>query len=201
MAGIRPPSSRGCWRTHLRNATPSSPGKDRSVTTRLILCMLAYAFALGMLSASRTIASHARRTSLRNVRLSLSSSTTRMVKPERFKVTRSLYTSLTVPMLGRRTYTPGAIGWGVPYRVDVARASDAVLDRLVELGALDVDRSPGGGIVALMPDGVAPEQVARALGVDDLSISPAVGRDAQSVWILSPRATRIGRLRIVPADA
>jgi ribosomal protein L11 methyltransferase len=75
-----------------------------------------------------------------------------------------------------------------------------VLDRLVELGALDVDRSPGG-IAALMPDGVAPEQVARALGVDVLSISPAAGRDAESVWILSPRATRIGRLRIVPADA
>ena len=44
----------------------------------------------------------------------------------------------------------------MPYRVDVAPASDAVLDRLVELGALDVDRSPGGGVAALMPDGVAP---------------------------------------------
>src|SRR5688500_14643802 len=52
-----------------------------------------------------------------------------------------------------------------------------------------------------MPDGVAPEQVARALGVDDLAISPAVGRDAGSVWTLSPRPTRIGRLRIVPAHA
>jgi ribosomal protein L11 methylase PrmA len=89
----------------------------------------------------------------------------------------------------------------VPYRVDVATASDAVLDRLVELGALDVDRSPGGGIAALMPDGVAPEHVALALGVDDFSISPAVGRDAGSVWTLRPRATRTGRLRIVPADA
>jgi hypothetical protein len=78
----------------------------------------------------------------------------------------------------------------VPYRVDLARASDAVLDRLVELGALDVDRSPGGGVAAVMPDGVAPEQLARALGVDDFSISPAVGRDAESVWILTPRATR-----------
>ena len=89
----------------------------------------------------------------------------------------------------------------MPYRVDLARATDAVLDRLVELGALDVDRSPGGGVAAVIPDGVAPEQLARALGVDDLSISPAVGRDAESVWILTPRATRIGRLRIVPADA
>ena len=89
----------------------------------------------------------------------------------------------------------------MPYRVDVAPATDALLDRLVELGALDVDRSPGGGIAALMPDGVAPEQLACALGVEGLAISPAVGRDAESVWILTPRATRIGRLRIVPADA
>jgi ribosomal protein L11 methyltransferase len=89
----------------------------------------------------------------------------------------------------------------LPYRIDIPRAGDAALDRLVEFGALDVERVPGGGIAALMPDGVAPEHVALALGVDDLSISPAVGRDAGSVWILSPRATRTGRLRIVPADA
>ena len=89
----------------------------------------------------------------------------------------------------------------MPYRVDIAHAGDAVLDRLVELGALDVERSPGGGIAALMPDGVAPEHVARALGVHDVSISPAVGRDAGSVWILSPRPdlpkkTTVSRLRI-----
>ena len=89
----------------------------------------------------------------------------------------------------------------MPYRVDVTRAGDAALDRLVELGALDVECSPGGGIAALMPDGVAPEQVALALGGADVSISPAIGRDAGSVWTLSPRPTRIGRLRIVPADA
>jgi ribosomal protein L11 methyltransferase len=89
----------------------------------------------------------------------------------------------------------------LPYRIDIPRAGDAALDRLVEFGALDVERVPGGGIAALMPDGVAPEQVGLALGVDDLSISPAVGRDAGSVWTLSPRATRTGRLRIVPADA
>jgi ribosomal protein L11 methyltransferase len=89
----------------------------------------------------------------------------------------------------------------VPYRIDIAHAGDAVLNRLVELGALDVERSPGGGIAALLPDGIAPEYVARALGVDDVCISPAVGRDAGSVWILSPRPTRIGSLRIVPAYA
>ena len=89
----------------------------------------------------------------------------------------------------------------MPYRVDVTRAGDGALDCLVELGALDVERSPDGGIAALMPDGVAPERVALALGVAELSISPAVGRDAGSVWTLSPRPTRIGRLRIVPAHA
>ena len=89
----------------------------------------------------------------------------------------------------------------MPYRVDIRRAGDPVLDRLVELGALDVERLPGGGIAALMPDGVAPEEMALALGVDDVSISPAIGRDAGSVWILSPRPTRVGRLRIVPAHA
>jgi ribosomal protein L11 methyltransferase len=89
----------------------------------------------------------------------------------------------------------------VPYRVDVTRAGDAALDILVELGALDVEGTPGGGIAALMPDGVAPQTVARALGVDDLSLSPAVGRDAGSVWTLRPRPIRIGCLRIVPADA
>jgi ribosomal protein L11 methyltransferase len=89
----------------------------------------------------------------------------------------------------------------LPYRIDIPRVGDAALDRLVEFGALDVERSPDGGIAALMPDGVTPEDVALTLGVDDLSISPAVGRDAGSVWTLSPRATRIGCLRIVPADA
>jgi ribosomal protein L11 methyltransferase len=89
----------------------------------------------------------------------------------------------------------------VPYRVDVPRAGEAALDGLVALGALDVERAPDGGIAALMPDGVAPERLALALGVADFAISPAVGRDAGSVWTLSPRPTRIGRLRIVPADA
>ena len=89
----------------------------------------------------------------------------------------------------------------MPYRVDIPRAGDAVLDRLVELGALDVEQVPGGGIAALMPDGVAPDALALALGADDISISAAIGRDAGSVWTLSPRPTRIGRLRIVPADA
>jgi ribosomal protein L11 methyltransferase len=91
--------------------------------------------------------------------------------------------------------------WSVPYRVDLRNAGADALDRLVELGALDAEFSHDGIIAALMPDGVAPEQVASALGVRDISFCPAVGRDAGSVWVLNPRPIRIGRLRIVPADS
>ena len=88
----------------------------------------------------------------------------------------------------------------VPYRVDLHVAGDEVLDRLVELGAIDAERLHDGGLAALMPDSVTPERLARALGVDAVSVSPAVARDAGSVWVLSPREIRVGRLRIVPAD-
>jgi ribosomal protein L11 methyltransferase len=87
----------------------------------------------------------------------------------------------------------------MPYRIDHRTAGHDTLDRLVELGALDVEQSDNGAIAALMPDRVTPEQVSRALGVDHILVSPAVARDAGSVWILSPRAIRAGRIRIVPA--
>jgi ribosomal protein L11 methylase PrmA len=92
-----------------------------------------------------------------------------------------------------------ALRWSVPYRVDLPCAGDEALDRLVELGAIDADLSHDGGIAALMPDSVTLEQIARTFGVCNVSIAPAAGRDAGSVWVLSPRAVRIGRLRIVPA--
>jgi len=92
------------------------------------------------------------------------------------------------------------IGHDMPYRVDLRDVSDPMLDRLIELGALDVECSPRGGMAALLPDCVAPEEVARRLGLDRVAVSAAVGRDAGSVWILRPRAVRIGSLRIVPAD-
>jgi ribosomal protein L11 methylase PrmA len=79
----------------------------------------------------------------------------------------------------------------VPYRIDLRSAGHAAFDRLVDLGALDVE-ADAGGMIALMPDRVAPEQVARALGVRDLPISPAIGRDADSVWTLSVRPVRVG---------
>ena len=53
----------------------------------------------------------------------------------------------------------------VPYRVDLHAAGDDVLDRLVELGAIDAERSHEGGLAALMPDSVPPERLASALGV------------------------------------
>jgi ribosomal protein L11 methyltransferase len=52
-----------------------------------------------------------------------------------------------------------------------------------------------------MPDAVTPEHAAETLGREDVTTSPAIGRDDGSVWILSPRAFRVGRLRIVPAGA
>ena len=89
----------------------------------------------------------------------------------------------------------------MPYRVDIRNVSSDALDRLIELGAIDAESSRNGGLAALMPDSIAPEKVASALGVDDVSVSPADGRDADSVWFLSPRPIQIGRIRIVPADS
>jgi ribosomal protein L11 methyltransferase len=88
----------------------------------------------------------------------------------------------------------------VPYRVDLRNPGDDAFDRLVELGALDAEYVHDGAIAALMPDSVTPEQVTTAIGIKVLSISPGIGRDAGSVWILHPRAIQVGRFRIVPAD-
>jgi ribosomal protein L11 methyltransferase len=87
----------------------------------------------------------------------------------------------------------------VPYRVDLRSAGDDAFDRLVELGALDAEVTHDGRIAAVMPDRVTADQVAHALGVAAISVSPAVGRDDESVWVLSRRPIHVGRLRIVPA--
>lgn len=88
----------------------------------------------------------------------------------------------------------------MPYRVDIRNASSDALDRLIELGAIDAESSHNGGLAALMPDSIAPEKVASVLGAGDMSVSPAEGRDADSVWLLSLRPIQVGRIRIVPAD-
>lgn len=88
----------------------------------------------------------------------------------------------------------------MPYRIDAPGLGEHALERLIVLGAIDVDILPGGTLAALMPDAVSPEQVASALGEARVSVSPAAGRDADSVWMLGPRETRVGRVRIVPAN-
>ena len=89
----------------------------------------------------------------------------------------------------------------MPYRIDIPASGEDALDRLIDLGALDVESSPGGGVAAVMPDAVTPAQVARALDAGEISVSGAIGRDAGSVWVLRPRPTRIAGLWIVPAGA
>jgi ribosomal protein L11 methyltransferase len=113
----------------------------------------------------------------------------------------------------------------MPYRIDLRGAAADVFDRLVELGAIDIEaietidgdervdgvehdgdagRGPGGGggIAAIMPDGVSADAVAQALGIaiGDVRITPARGRDDESIWVLTPRPVRAGRLRFVPAN-
>jgi len=86
----------------------------------------------------------------------------------------------------------------VPFRVDVRDPPGDALDRLVSLGALDVELT-SGGLAALMPDGVDAESLHTALGAASVSVSPATGRDDGSVWILRPRSVRVGRLVLQPA--
>jgi ribosomal protein L11 methyltransferase len=95
---------------------------------------------------------------------------------------------------------PDAVRCGVPYRIDVPDPPADALDRLVDLGALDVE-ADRGVLAALLPDAVDPQQVADALGVPQVKTSPAVGRDDGSVWVLAPRPIRAGRLSIVPASS
>ena len=87
----------------------------------------------------------------------------------------------------------------MPYRIDIRDPGDHVLDRLVALGALDVEMVSPGRMAALVPDRVTREQLTRELGIDDIAVSPATGRDNGSVWVLTPWPVRVGSLRIVPA--
>jgi ribosomal protein L11 methyltransferase len=88
----------------------------------------------------------------------------------------------------------------VPYRIDVAGAAATgdELDTLIELGALDVE-PVNGGLAAIIPDAVSPDVVATALHGASVAVSTALGRDDGSVWVLSPRRVRLGRVPVVPA--
>jgi ribosomal protein L11 methyltransferase len=88
----------------------------------------------------------------------------------------------------------------VPYRLDVRESAENAAERLIDLGALDVEPVPGGGVTALMPDRVKPDEVATALGTTALTVSLAAGRDADSVWRLHPRPIQIGGHTLELAD-
>jgi ribosomal protein L11 methylase PrmA len=85
----------------------------------------------------------------------------------------------------------------VPYRLDFRRVAGDALDRLIDLGAIDVELSPDGTAAALMPDSVSPDQIARALGVRDFSVAAATGRDDDSVWVLNLRPVSIDGVHLV----
>jgi ribosomal protein L11 methyltransferase len=90
----------------------------------------------------------------------------------------------------------------MPYRIDLRAPSAEAFDRLMELGAMDIEPFDGG-IAAIMPDTVAPVAVTAAVGLRtrDAVVSPAVGRDDGSVWVLSTRPVRAGRVQIVPSSS
>ena len=87
----------------------------------------------------------------------------------------------------------------MPYRINVP-GGNAEIEQLIDLGALDAEFAETGSVAALMPDSVHPSQVARTLRLAHLSVTPALGRDADSVWVLRPRPIHVGRIHIVPAE-
>jgi ribosomal protein L11 methyltransferase len=87
----------------------------------------------------------------------------------------------------------------MPYRLELSHPREDAFDRLIDLGALDLDVT-SDGIAAILPDAVDATVVSRALGAD-VRISPAHERDAGSVWVVKPRPVRVGRLLIIPAAA
>jgi ribosomal protein L11 methyltransferase len=110
----------------------------------------------------------------------------------------------------------------MPYRIDLRGAAADMFDRLVELGAIDIEdvedvegvegvedvddhnrgSRGGGSVAAIMPDGISADTVAHALGIaiGNVRVTPARGRDNESVWVLKARPVRAGRLLVVPAD-
>jgi len=90
----------------------------------------------------------------------------------------------------------------VPYRLETSSGAADALNRLIDLGALDVEMS-GTRITALMPDSVTPAQVSTTLSSADVVTSEARARDAGSVWVLSPRPVHVaGRvLHLIDAEA
>jgi ribosomal protein L11 methyltransferase len=88
----------------------------------------------------------------------------------------------------------------MPYRIDISHPPPDALDILIELGAIDAEPLRDG-LAVIMPDGVPPDTIARALGGARLTVSAAVARDNGSVWMLTPRSVRIGGILIASPEA
>jgi ribosomal protein L11 methylase PrmA len=78
----------------------------------------------------------------------------------------------------------------MPYRIDIASPPPDALDQLINIGAIDVEPLHGG-LAAILPDEVSPEDAVHRLGGCPVSVSPAVARDDGSVWRLRCRPVRI----------
>lgn len=89
----------------------------------------------------------------------------------------------------------------MPYRIDLAAATDDLIARLIDLGALDAEVSNDGSLAAVMPDSVTPEQLASMLGVEHLAVSGARPRDDGSVWVIKVRPVRVGLHTVTLVDA
>ena len=87
----------------------------------------------------------------------------------------------------------------MPYRIDIACPPPEAIDVLVQLGALDIE-PVDEGLAAILPDGVTRDTVAGALGLASVTVSHAVARDSGSIWLLSPRAVRVGGVLIASPD-
>jgi ribosomal protein L11 methyltransferase len=92
-----------------------------------------------------------------------------------------------------------ALRCGVPYRIEISCPPPDALDILVQLAALDIEPLDDG-LAAIIPDGVTPDTVAGALGGANVTVSAAVARDNGSVWLLSPRAVRVGGVLIATPE-
>lgn len=88
----------------------------------------------------------------------------------------------------------------MPYRIDINNAPVDVLDRLETLDVLDLELS-NNTCSALIADSTPTEQAARLLRDLDVQISPALGRDDDSVWVLRLRDYAIGRWRFQPVSS
>lgn len=87
----------------------------------------------------------------------------------------------------------------MPHRIEITHPPRDAFDRLVDLGALDIEPI-GDKLEAILPDNVTLDQITDSLRGGSVSASSAVGRDSDSVWLLRPRAVRIGSVLIAPPE-